>query len=62
MNRLFRKKKGITISLTGGVLNYVSQRKRVSTSAGISFSGEADVPPENVAAMYETALEFGKYK
>ena len=59
----FSEEKGvITISLTGGVLNYVSQRKGVSTSAGISFSGEADVPPENVAAMYGTALEFGKYK
>lgn len=23
---------------------------------------QADVPPENVAAMYETALEFGRYK
>ena len=44
-------------------------KRRISNLApggGFVFNAvhniQADVPPENVASMYETALEFGKYK
>jgi uroporphyrinogen decarboxylase len=49
------------------VRNEVKRRiSELAPGGGFVFNAvhniQADVPPENVAAMYETALEFGKYK